>query len=255
MIRRLTILCWMALVPNAVWAESAAVQTTERFSKLCSAAIDEDSNLEAMANSLKMSGPTGPHFVMTFGKTTLRVLVSSDPNQQIVVTTTQYSDAREIECKSIVYNSNAACGTGAIGEVAEIGRRVSADAGTGRSIDGTVEAARHTDGPGLDDEHQSVHHSRHAAHRCAGSTTLSANNPSHSNRVETTWPSSSIRIPKSSARALPARTAPSIPSRRLPTERRWSVARRRAKAARRISAFRCSTPCRRPRKRPAPTRA
>ena len=102
MIRRLTILFWMALLPYAAWAEGASVRTLERFSQLCSAAIDESGNIETIANSLNMSGPNGTQFAMTFGKTTLRILASTDPVQQIIITTTQYSDAREIECKSIV---------------------------------------------------------------------------------------------------------------------------------------------------------
>ena len=50
------------------------------------------------------------------------------------------------------------------------------------------------------------------------------------------------KTPKSSARALPARKARFIPSRRSPTAPRWSAASRPAKAARSISTCRCSTP-------------
>ena len=66
-------------------------------------------------------------------------------------------------------------------------------------------------------------------------------------------PFSSTRTPRSSARASPATRAPSIPNRPSPTAPRWSAAPRRAKAARRIWACRCSTRCARRSRRPAPT--
>src|SRR5262249_5625986 len=62
-------------------------------------------------------------------------------------------------------------------------------------------------------------------------------------------PSSSTRTPRSSARASPARTAPSIPSRRSLTAPKWSAAHRQAKAAPVISGCPCST--RWPRRRSA----
>ena len=68
-------------------------------------------------------------------------------------------------------------------------------------------------------------------------------------------PSSSTRTPRCSARASPARTARSIPSRRSPTAPRWSAAPRPAKAARPISTCRCSTRSPRRARRPAATRA
>ena len=61
------------------------------------------------------------------------------------------------------------------------------------------------------------------------------------------------KTPRSSARASPARRARSTPSRPSPTAPAWSAASRPARAARSISACRCSTPSPRPSPRPAPT--
>jgi hypothetical protein len=112
MIRWGVILVGAALLPCAAGAQSNTVQTNtlkteQAFAAVCSAAIDEKPDLVSIATSAGMSIAGGLKDGVTIGHTSLRIFVSPETKQNIIIATNTYSDAREMNCRSTVPASTA----------------------------------------------------------------------------------------------------------------------------------------------------
>jgi hypothetical protein len=106
-IRRGLILIGAVLLPCAARAADGAVNIAQAFSTVCSAAIDDKPDLSSIAASVQMFIPNGMSGMVDkmMGRTSVRVFNAPAPNltkYSIVVTSTTYSDAREINCFSTV---------------------------------------------------------------------------------------------------------------------------------------------------------
>jgi hypothetical protein len=91
------------LLPSAACAEEGAAKAREAFAAICSAAIDEKPDLGAIAASVALEPAGGmKDAAITVGRTSLRVFKSPQTKQNIIIKTSSYSDAQEIDCKSTV---------------------------------------------------------------------------------------------------------------------------------------------------------
>jgi hypothetical protein len=107
MIRWGLILIGAVLLPCAARAADDAVNIAQAFAAVCSAAIDDKPDLSSIAASVQMFIPNGMSGMVDklMGRTSVRVFNAPSPNltkHNIVVTSTTYSDAREVNCFSTV---------------------------------------------------------------------------------------------------------------------------------------------------------
>jgi hypothetical protein len=100
MIRWSLILIGAVLLPGAARAEDRGTKAQQAFAAICSAAIDEKPDIASIAASVEMEAAGGKDAAIAFGRTNLRVFNSSQSKQNIIIATTTFSDARQIECKS-----------------------------------------------------------------------------------------------------------------------------------------------------------
>ncbi len=103
MIRWGYILLGAALLPCAARAEDSGTKAQQAFAAICSAAIDEKPDVSSIATSMAMEAAGGmKDAAITMGRMNFRVFNSSQTKQNITITTTTHSDAREINCQSTI---------------------------------------------------------------------------------------------------------------------------------------------------------
>ncbi|HXB79153.1 MAG TPA: hypothetical protein VNX23_17395 [Bradyrhizobium sp.] len=103
MIRWGTILIGAWLLLDAAHAEDGTTKSHRAFAAICSAAVDGKPDIGLIATSVEMEAAGGmKDAAVTVGRSSIRVFNSSQTKQNIIITTTTYSDAQETECKSTV---------------------------------------------------------------------------------------------------------------------------------------------------------
>jgi hypothetical protein len=101
MIRWCFILMSAIILSCAARAEDGGTRAEQTFAAVCTAAINERPDISSIAASLGMEAVGGMNdMAITVGRTNLRLFNSPQTKQNIVITTSAYSDARAINCKS-----------------------------------------------------------------------------------------------------------------------------------------------------------
>jgi hypothetical protein len=106
MIRRGSILIGAVLLFGVAHAEDGSAKPQQAFAAICSAAIDKNPDIGSIASSVQMEPAGGmKDAAITIGRSSIRVFNSPHTKQNIVITTTAYADAQEVDCKSTVQTS------------------------------------------------------------------------------------------------------------------------------------------------------